>query len=184
MTPMTPMDTMSTAANRFFDVPELVCLLTEHMGPKEHRALTLTSCFLRTIFEPIIYHSLDMTYRSGRAYLLESPHAQQALARNVSSVRSLKLGRVDTACLYNCFLAHQRTIRTHGTVSPDSARLPPWLPRRNNTEFREVPLAPMFNLTKLEIDFTRTDDDMIGDFSITTTGTLCRPSHKSVGCFN
>ncbi|KAK3831704.1 MAG: hypothetical protein JOS17DRAFT_126665 [Linnemannia elongata] len=151
---------MSDACKRFFNLPELLELLTVCLELKDVASLILTNRQMHRLCTPSLYNELRCV--EGQAVgsrdfrIFETLTALHALARNIKHVRILDIGIVELAYYYNCVLAFERELQSQTTTDPlrlsGPVRLPPFfLPSADTHSCQVVPLPPMTRLLQLDI---------------------------------
>ncbi|KAF9149795.1 hypothetical protein BG015_008374 [Linnemannia schmuckeri] len=138
---------MSTSCKKFFDIPELLNLLTTYLTLKDVLNLVLTSRRMHRLVTPTLYQDLEVPH--GREFrMFTSFPALHALARNVQHVRMLMIGVDELAYLYNCELAFQEL--TSWTTDTPLPRLS-WLPPADIRSCQVVALPPISRLSELKL---------------------------------
>ncbi|KAG0272396.1 hypothetical protein BGZ96_005328, partial [Linnemannia gamsii] len=142
---------MDSAFTRFFNIPELIAELASLLYRNEVSCLMQTSRTLCHVFEPFLYHQLEL--RKASQSRLVSAASFQALARNTHHVRRWDTIVYDTAYVYSGLIAYQKQ---SGHFASSSAPGPPgspssWLPTPESMYAEIIPMPPMSNLNKLHM---------------------------------
>ncbi|KAF9108936.1 hypothetical protein BGX29_000024 [Mortierella sp. GBA35] len=143
---------MSSAAERFFNIPELTYMVAVHLNKHHTAMLVQTSRRLRQQCEPLLYNNLTLNYSPDLANLFEYPGATRALARSVCHVKQLELSVLDVVALFNCMLAYPD--ETEDSSDDTQGLRPEWLPSADPESKHVVPVPPMTNLERLKITYS------------------------------
>ncbi|KAG9064699.1 hypothetical protein KI688_002958 [Linnemannia hyalina] len=142
---------MVSACDEVFAIPELVHKLIIYLTQAELSNLMQTSHRLHAFCLPYFYQY--MVCHTG--YLLDSPDALQALARNVQHVRSLDTGRTFSVYYFNAVLAfHEmasRLLLSRGGDAACAFSCPQWVPLPDPRPCLLIPFPPMTRLTRLSV---------------------------------
>ncbi|KAK5808262.1 hypothetical protein F5H01DRAFT_351702, partial [Linnemannia elongata] len=163
---------MERATQRFFDIPELVAILTTYLNRKEISRLMQTNRQLHQICTPAHYHSVLADCDTSRNHhpdfedpipapvdsIFRSVDVIRALSKNVHLVRELILNLNDVVYYTNCIFAFQ-DLASQGASAQHQNRQqhlsrPPWLAPPGPHTCLVLPIPPMTLLTRLEIDTT------------------------------
>ncbi|KAF9100171.1 hypothetical protein BGX23_003999 [Mortierella sp. AD031] len=127
-----------SSALQFFNTPELVLLMVQHLDKADISHLSRTNRHLHLWTKPLLYKDITAIFDPKRINIFASPASMAALARNVLSVRSLHVGLAEAVYLHNRLRDFdQESLR----VSPrDAARSP-----------LTIPMPPMGKLKELEM---------------------------------
>ncbi|KAF9322585.1 hypothetical protein BGZ91_004204, partial [Linnemannia elongata] len=172
---------MSTACQRFFDIPELTASLDPFLSTNDRIHLLTTSRSLHKVFAPLCWSHLDMKPTVTTARLFKSPDGMDALGRYVRSVQSLEASSPFFKTYMESVLAFMLSQRLEGLSLSDTGTggegaeavagtgtgaviVPPkWLPplpiQAMKPETLMPPTPPMRNLTRLNCALTRLDMD-------------------------
>ncbi|KAF9098247.1 hypothetical protein BGX23_006663 [Mortierella sp. AD031] len=143
---------MSSAAERFFSIPELTYMVAAHLNKHHTAMLVQTSRRLRQQCEPLLYNNLTLNYSPDLANLFEYPGATRALARSVCHVKQLELSVLDVVALLNCMLAYPD--ETEDSSDDTQGLRPEWLPSADPESKHVVPVPPMTSLERLKITYS------------------------------
>ncbi|KAG0276769.1 hypothetical protein BGZ96_003146 [Linnemannia gamsii] len=139
-----------TACARFFNTPELLDLLTSSLKLVDLTMLVRTNRKLYNSCTPALYKDLRISSHLGQEQtILASLPCLAALGRNAHHVRTLRVGPVELAYMYNCMLAFE-TVRSLLADKPTTTPPRPlWPPPADHHSRNVVPLALMTNLRRL-----------------------------------
>ena len=143
---------MESATQRFFNITELILLLTNHLDRKGISCLMRTSRQLQELCTQAHYRDIPATYRPGKNNIFGSAEPILALSKNVHHVRELDLGIVDLVYYFNCIVVYQD--RLAETARQPLSR-PLWLAPPDPHLCPVLPIPPMTLLTKIVVDFER-----------------------------
>ncbi|KAF9539629.1 hypothetical protein EC957_005184 [Mortierella hygrophila] len=140
---------MATAAcDTFFDLPELVCHLTNFLSQHDLIKLLQLNHHINTICTPELWRTLSR--RIGFERLLDSPLALRAFSRNINSVKSIAWN-IDISTHYIkavwAYLNSTAVLPEHQSISTDVLSNPMWGGLTLPTVTSIHPLPPMLRLT-------------------------------------
>lgn len=142
---------MDPACDKVFAIPELVHKLAINLTQAELSNLMQTSHRLHAFCLASFYQ--HMNCHTG--YLLDSPDALHALARNAQHVRSLDTGRTFSVYYFNAVLAfHEmasKLLLSRGSDAAYAFSRPQWVPPPDPRPCLLIPFPPMTHLTHLSV---------------------------------
>ncbi|KAF9154669.1 hypothetical protein BG015_000271 [Linnemannia schmuckeri] len=148
---------MEPATKRFFDMPELIAHLTQHLDCTEISSLMQTSRRMHELCTPAHYHNVERCFIPAR---VNSTESIQAFAKNVHHIRAIVLWRFEIAYYTNCVFAFQDLKATPSSLSTAIAhpflRRPLW-PAPTDLLISKMTMPPMTLLTKLNLSFDMSD---------------------------
>ncbi|KAF9541900.1 hypothetical protein EC957_002605 [Mortierella hygrophila] len=138
---------MSTPCEQFFDIRELVDLLSPHLSLKDVSHLSRTSKRTHHTSLPSLFRYLEVR-GNNKIKIFSSVPGLYALARNIGHVRILELETDELVFYYHCVLAFEEL--NLGTLQGPLPR-PSWLPLPDIHACQLVALPPMTCLSELTI---------------------------------
>ncbi|OAQ24815.1 hypothetical protein K457DRAFT_802297 [Linnemannia elongata AG-77] len=81
----------NTAASQVLSTYELTWMTTQHLGPTSIVRLSMTGWFLYQALNPLFWAHLDLYKTNQSKYLPLCVPVQQALSRNLSKIKTIKL---------------------------------------------------------------------------------------------
>ncbi|KAF9146080.1 hypothetical protein BGX30_004360 [Mortierella sp. GBA39] len=144
---MPGLDMRSRPTGRFFNMPELVVMITSFLPSKDKLTLMQTNSDLYAIVAPLFYRDLKVIISSETCTL-------SSLTRYGQDVRVLRTDLTFIRPYYSGVLAHMNNTSSGNSTSDDDIdpRKPTWLPAPNAFLIDPtVPLAMMTCLTSLAL---------------------------------
>ncbi|KAF9137043.1 hypothetical protein BGX30_010610, partial [Mortierella sp. GBA39] len=138
---------MSTPCEQFFDIRELVDLLSPHLSQKDVSHLSRTSKRTHHTSLPSLFRYLEAR-GNNKIKIFSSVPGLHALARNIGHVRILELETDELVFYYHCVLAFEEL--NPGTMQGTLPR-PSWLPLPDIHACKLVALPPVTCLSELTI---------------------------------
>lgn len=153
---------MIPATTRFFEMPELVAHLTQHLDRRGISSLMRTSRRLHQFCTPAHYYKVSASYKTFADNLFGATDSILAFGKNVHRVRHIDFKRHDIVYYTNCvtafldllaILLQQNTDATNfiNGNQPILSR-PAWLVPPDLHICSILPIPPMTLLTKLDVD--------------------------------
>lgn len=138
---------MSTSCSKFFDIPELLDLITTYLDRKDVLNFVLTSRRMHRLVTPTLYREL-VVHHASECRIFTSFPALHALARNIQHIRMLLIGVNELAYFYNCELAFEE-LKSWTNDKPRSR--PSWQPPPDIRSCQIVALPPITRLWELKL---------------------------------
>ncbi|KAK5809063.1 hypothetical protein F5H01DRAFT_324356 [Linnemannia elongata] len=138
---------MSTACSKFFDIPELLDLVTMYLDKKDILNFVLTSRRMHRLVLPTLYREV-VVHHTSECRMFTSFPALHALARNIQHIRMLLIGVNELAYFYNCELAFEE-LKSWTKVTSRSR--PSWQPPPDIRSCQIVALPPITRLWELKL---------------------------------
>ncbi|KAF9144016.1 hypothetical protein BGX30_014105 [Mortierella sp. GBA39] len=144
---------MATPCEQFFDIQELVDILTSFLTQLDLSRLTRTSRTVYTSCTPALYKELSIVVRTGELNVFNSTTGMIALARNIQHVRKAFFGVEEQAYYYNCVLAFEKLQFHQPTDMYPPQQRPNWLSPADPLQHELVPLPPLTHLQDFSFTF-------------------------------
>ncbi|KAH7055108.1 hypothetical protein BKA57DRAFT_453048 [Linnemannia elongata] len=148
---------MDSASARFFDVPELVNHLVQHLNHAGISRLMRTSRRMEAICTPALYFHVTASFGSHKANFFGSAKSIKALSKNACYVRQLDVGRHDIVYYTNC--VHAFLDQQQATPIPTIVARPAWLAPPDPHIHTVLPIPPMTMLTRLDLDLRTNEQE-------------------------
>ncbi|KAH7055120.1 hypothetical protein BKA57DRAFT_501655 [Linnemannia elongata] len=155
---------MTSAATRFFELPELVAHLTQHLDSRGISRLMRTSRRLHQFCTPAHYYKVSASYKVFAGNLFGATESTLAFAKNVHHVRHIDFKRHDIVYYTNCVTAFldllvpplQQNTAANITINGNQPTLsrPAWLAPPDPRICTVLPIPPMTLLTKMDFDLS------------------------------